>query len=75
MFLEKFYSAHSYDKINKPSTTEETTHLTTRQPGGRELTDKLQQAITLVKSGDKQNGMRLLAEIIKADPRNEAARL
>jgi hypothetical protein len=37
------------------------------------MPDQLQQAITLIKSGDKQNGMRLLAEIIKADPRNEAA--
>jgi outer membrane biosynthesis protein TonB len=35
--------------------------------------DSLQQAITLIKSGDKQNGRRLLAEIIKADPGNETA--
>lgn len=36
-------------------------------------TDSLQQAITLIRSGDKQNGKRLLAEILKADPRNETA--
>jgi uncharacterized protein YjbI with pentapeptide repeats len=37
------------------------------------MSDKLQQAITLIKSGDKQSGGRLLAEILKAEPRNETA--
>ena len=37
------------------------------------MSDKLQQAIVLIKSGDKQNGERLLAEVLKADPGNEAA--
>ncbi len=37
------------------------------------MSDKLQQAITLIKLGDKQNGGRLLAEILKAEPRNETA--
>lgn len=37
------------------------------------MSDELQQAITLIKSGDKQNGRRLLAEILKAEPRNEQA--
>lgn len=35
--------------------------------------NKLQQAITLIKSGDKQSGGSLLAEILKAEPRNETA--
>jgi hypothetical protein len=35
--------------------------------------EQLHQAITLVKSGDKQNGGRILAEILKADPQNELA--
>lgn len=37
------------------------------------VASSLQQAITLIKSGDKQNGRRLLAEILKADPKNETA--
>lgn len=37
------------------------------------MSDKLQQAITLIESGDKQNGRRLLAEILEAEPRNEQA--
>lgn len=36
-------------------------------------TEQLQQAITLLRSGDKQNGGRILAEILKADPQNELA--
>jgi len=38
-----------------------------------EVPNKLQQAITLIKSGDKQSGGSLLAEILKAEPRNETA--
>ncbi|MBN1995276.1 MAG: DUF3592 domain-containing protein [Anaerolineae bacterium] len=37
------------------------------------MSEKLQQAITLIKAGDKQNGQRLLAEILRADPKNENA--
>jgi hypothetical protein len=35
--------------------------------------DKVQQAVALIKSGDRQNGQRLLAEVLRADPRNETA--
>jgi len=35
--------------------------------------NKLQQAITAIKSGDKTTGRRFLAEVIKANPRNETA--
>jgi hypothetical protein len=38
-----------------------------------EVSNELQQAITLIKSGDKQNGQLLLAKILKAEPRNETA--
>ncbi len=37
------------------------------------MTDKLQKAILLVKSGDKQKGIPLLAEILRAQPDNELA--
>jgi hypothetical protein len=37
------------------------------------MTDKLQQAITAIKSGDKKTGQQLLAEVIKSDPGNENA--
>jgi hypothetical protein len=37
------------------------------------MSDKLQQAIALIRSGDKQNGGRLLAEVLKDDPQNEMA--
>lgn len=37
------------------------------------MSDKLQQAIALIKSGDRQNGGRLLAEVLKAGPGNETA--
>jgi DNA-binding response OmpR family regulator len=33
----------------------------------------LQQAITAIKAGDKEKGRQLLTQVIKADPRNEAA--
>src|SRR5689334_15755642 len=36
-------------------------------------TDKLQQAISLIKSGDRNHGGRLLSEVLTADPRNELA--
>ncbi len=36
-------------------------------------TDKLQEAITLIRSGDRHTGQRLLTEILNADPRNESA--
>jgi hypothetical protein len=35
--------------------------------------DKLQEAISLIKSGDKGNGQRLLTEVLGTDPRNELA--
>lgn len=35
--------------------------------------DKLKEAIKLIKAGEKQQGGRLLAEILKADPNNETA--
>lgn len=34
---------------------------------------QLQQAIAAVKAGDKRTGQRLLAEVLKAEPRNETA--
>lgn len=37
------------------------------------MEDKLQQAIALIKLGDKKNGRRILAEILQADPKNETA--
>ncbi|MCB8945424.1 MAG: hypothetical protein H6658_16875 [Ardenticatenaceae bacterium] len=37
------------------------------------MSDKLQQAISAIKSGDKKTGYRLLAEVIKANPENEEA--
>lgn len=35
--------------------------------------NKLQEAISLIKSGDRQNGQRLLSEVLKTDPGNELA--
>lgn len=35
--------------------------------------DKVQQAVALIKSGDRQSGQRLLAEVLRVDPRNETA--
>jgi small-conductance mechanosensitive channel len=37
------------------------------------MTDNLQHAIEAIRSGDKETGQRLLAEVIRNDPRNEAA--
>ena len=37
------------------------------------MNDKLQQAITAIKSGDKVTGQQLLAQVIKAEPKNETA--
>jgi Tfp pilus assembly protein PilF len=37
------------------------------------VSDQLQKAIALIKSGDKQNGKQLLAEILKTESQNEAA--
>jgi tetratricopeptide (TPR) repeat protein len=37
------------------------------------MSDTLQQAIAAIKAGDKAGGQRLLAEVIRNDPRNEAA--
>jgi hypothetical protein len=37
------------------------------------MPDKLQQAITAIKSGDKETGKQLLIEILKVDRRNEVA--
>jgi len=36
-------------------------------------TDKLQQAVALIKSGDKKGGQNLLVDIVNTDPKNEAA--
>jgi len=36
-------------------------------------TNKVQEAISLIKSGDRQNGQRLLSEVLKTDPENELA--
>ncbi len=35
--------------------------------------DKLQQAVALIKSGDKKGGQNLLIEIVNSDPKNETA--
>jgi len=37
------------------------------------MNEILQQAITAIKSGDKSGGQRLLAQLLKAEPRNENA--
>jgi len=37
------------------------------------MTDKLQKAIALIKSGDKRKGIDLLTEILRAQPDNESA--
>lgn len=37
------------------------------------MTDKLKQAITLIRSGNKAEGGQILAKILKADPQNELA--
>jgi hypothetical protein len=36
-------------------------------------TDKLQEAITLIKAGDKKSGQTLLLDVLDADPKNEDA--
>jgi hypothetical protein len=36
-------------------------------------TDKLQQAVTLIKAGDKKGGLNLLVDIVNTDPQNETA--
>ena len=37
------------------------------------MSDKLPQAITLIKSGEKQKGGQILANLLKVDPQNELA--
>lgn len=37
------------------------------------MSDQLQQAVSLIKSGDQQNGRQILIDIIKTNPRNELA--
>ncbi len=37
------------------------------------MSETLQRAITEIRSGDKETGQRLLAEVIRNDPRNETA--
>jgi hypothetical protein len=37
------------------------------------MSDDLQRAIAAIRSGDRETGKRLLAEVIRHDPRNEAA--
>src|SRR5512138_2210559 len=36
-------------------------------------TNQLQEAVTLIKSGDRQKGQQLLAELLRQDPGNENA--
>jgi type VI secretion system protein VasI len=38
-----------------------------------EMSSDLQQAIAAIKAGDKSTGKRLLAQVLRADPRNESA--
>src|SRR5688572_12625286 len=35
--------------------------------------DKLQQAVALIKSGDKKGGQNLLVDVVNSDPKNETA--
>ena len=37
------------------------------------MTNDLQQAIAAIKAGDKKSGQQLLAQVVNADPQNEAA--
>jgi hypothetical protein len=37
------------------------------------MSDTLQRAIAAIRSGDKETGQRLLAKVIRNDPRNETA--
>lgn len=37
------------------------------------MSETLQRAITEIRSGDKETGQRLLAEVIRNDPHNETA--
>jgi Tfp pilus assembly protein PilF len=37
------------------------------------MSDSLHRAIAAIRSGDKETGQRLLAEVIRNDPRNETA--
>ena len=37
------------------------------------MPETLQRAITAIRSGDNETGQRLLAEVIRNEPRNEAA--
>jgi len=37
------------------------------------MTEQLQQAISLIKAGKKQEGGHLLNQVLKADPANEEA--
>lgn len=46
---------------------------TSNKKVGQDILDKLQRAIELIKSGDKQTGRQLLVEILKAEPTNEIA--
>lgn len=46
---------------------------TSNKKVGQEMSDKLQRAIELIQSGDKQTGRQLLVEILKAEPANEIA--
>lgn len=37
------------------------------------MSDNLQQAVAAIKSGDSENGKRLLIEVLKSNPRSETA--
>ena len=41
--------------------------------GRHKVSNDLQQAIAAIKSGDKATGQQLLAQVVNADPQNEAA--
>src|SRR5512146_1966611 len=41
--------------------------------GGDRMADPLRQAVAAVQAGDRAAGRRLLAEVIRGDPRNETA--
>src|SRR5688572_27028120 len=41
--------------------------------GDKMTSDKLRQAIELIKSGDKRGGQNLLVDVVNTDPNNETA--
>jgi thioredoxin-like negative regulator of GroEL len=47
--------------------------VTTRLAIRENISDKLDQAIELIKSGDKQAGLKILAQVLTKEPNNESA--